>query len=144
MLVKIWQKNEFSETVCPAHWALFIFISTYSFETVKQLDYNWYSHLTRRFSGKAAALGARGTGFNFWLWQVPGSIFGCSFVWFFVLLLLCFYFLSKIHYLSQNFAIPFEMSIYSVYLTYCKIGDRLLGYKDTHLARGPVYMWLLI
>jgi len=26
------------------------------------------------------------------------------------------------------------MSIYIVYLTYCKICDRLLGYKDTDLA----------
>ena len=54
---------------------------------------------------------------------------------FFALLLLCFYFfLSKTHYLSQKYAIPFTMLIYLVYLTYCKICDRLEGYKDTDLA----------
>ena len=29
------------------------------------------------------------------------------------------------HYISENFAIPFAMLIYLVYLTYCKICDRL-------------------
>jgi len=38
------------------------------------------------------------------------------------------------HYLSQNFAIPFAMLIYIVYLTYCKICDQFKGYKDTDLA----------
>jgi len=45
-----------------------------------------------------------------------------------------FIFLSKTHYLSQKFAILFTMLIYLVYLTYCKICDRLQGYKDTDLA----------
>jgi len=79
------RKNEFSETVCPAHWALFIYISTYCVETVKQLDYNRYSHLTRRFSGKTAALSARGPGFNFWLWLGFLSLIFCFVVVVFLL-----------------------------------------------------------
>jgi len=63
----------------------------------------------------------------FWVQEVPGSS-PCSdkgfYVWFFVLLLL-FYFLSKTHYLSQKFAIPFAMLIYLAYLTFCKIYDQL-------------------
>jgi len=64
-----------------------------------------------------------------WLQEVPGSIpiSGKRFyVLFFALLLLCFYFFVKnTHYLSQKFAIPFTKLIYLVYLTYCKICDRL-------------------
>jgi len=54
----------------------------------------------------------------------------------FDLLLLCFYFFVKKqqHYLSQKFAIPFTILIYLVYLRYCKIYDRLEGYKDTDIA----------
>jgi len=52
----------------------------------------------------------------------------------FVLLLLCFTCLAKTHKLSQNAAISFAKLIYLVYLTYCKICDRLRGYKDTDLA----------
>ena len=73
---------------------------------------------TRWFSGNASALGARGPGFN--------PLFRQGFyVSFFALLLLCFTFLTKTHVLSQKFAIPFTMLIYLVYLTYCKICDRL-------------------
>jgi len=50
------------------------------------------------------------------------------------LLLLCFYCLSKTHYLSQHFAILFAMVILQAYLTHCKISDRLSGNKDTDLA----------
>ena len=64
-----------------------------------------------------------------WVQEVPGSIPGSSkgfYVSFFALLLLCFYFFcQKTHYLSHKFAIPFTMLIYLVYLTYCKICDRL-------------------
>jgi len=42
--------------------------------------------------------------------------------------------LSKTHYLSQKFTIPFTILIYLVYLGYCKIYDRLKGYTDTTLA----------
>jgi len=46
-----------------------------------------------------------------------------------------FTFCPKTHYLSHKFAIPFAVLIYLVYITYCKICDRLyLGYKDTDLA----------
>jgi len=48
------------------------------------------------------------------------------FMFHFLLCCCCvFLFLSKTHYLSQKFAIPFTMLIYLVYLTYCKICDRL-------------------
>jgi len=65
-----------------------------------------------------------------WVQDVPGSIPGSDkgfYVWFFVLLLLCFYFfVQKAHYLSKKFAIPFTMLIYLVVLTYWKIFDWLL------------------
>jgi len=71
-----------------------------------------------------------------WLREVPGSIPGSDkylYVWFFVLL--CFYFFCpKKHYLSQNVAISFAMLIYIAYLTFWKMCDLLLGYKDTDLA----------
>ena len=83
------------------------------------LDYNRYSQLTRRCSGNASALGARGPGFNPQLRQG----FLCLI---FVLLLLRFYFFGqKTHYLSQKFAIPFTILFYLVYLTYYNIYDRL-------------------
>ena len=41
---------------------------------------------------------------------------------------------KQTHYLSQTFAIPFTILINLVYLRYCKIYDRLKGYKDTDLA----------
>ena len=50
--------------------------------------------------------------------EEPGSIPGSGkafYVSFFVLLLLCFYFCPKTHYLSQNFAIRFAMLIYLVF-----------------------------
>jgi len=48
------------------------------------------------------------------------------FMFHFLLCCCCvFPFLTKTHYLSQKFAIPFTMLIYLVYLTYCKICDRL-------------------
>jgi len=40
----------------------------------------------------------------------------------------------KTHYLSRNVAIPIAMLIHSIYLTYCKICDRLKGYQDTDIA----------
>jgi len=76
--------------------------------TEKWLDYNQYSQLTRWCSGNASALGARRLGFNPQLRQG-------FYVWFFVLLLLCFYFLSKTHYLSHKFTIPFTILNYLVY-----------------------------
>ena len=51
--------------------------------------------------------------------QVPGSIPGTSkgfYVWFFVFLLLCFYFICpKIHYLVQHFAVSFcNFNLFSI------------------------------
>jgi len=45
-----------------------------------------------------------------------------------------FTFCPLTHYLWQNFANPFAMIIYLVYLTFCRICDWLQGYKDTNLA----------
>ena len=56
--------NPFVENVWPANLALFVYVSTHCVETVKWLDYNRYSPLTRWCSGNASALGARGPGFN--------------------------------------------------------------------------------
>ena len=64
MHVKIVQKNVFDENVWPANLAMFIYVSIHCVETVKWLDYNRYSQLTRWCSGNAYALGARGLGFN--------------------------------------------------------------------------------
>jgi len=51
MHVKILQKNVFVENVWPANLALFVYVSIHCVETVKWLDYNRYSHLTRWCSG---------------------------------------------------------------------------------------------
>ena len=56
--------EKFSETVCPTHWVLFIYISTYWVETVKQLDYN-------RLGGSVERQ-------PLCVQEVPGSIFGCG------------------------------------------------------------------
>ena len=84
------EKNVFDENVWPANLALFIYVSIHCVETVKWLDYNRYSQLTRWCSGSASALRARGPGFNPWLPQGLLCLF-------FVLLLLCFYFFVKKH-----------------------------------------------
>jgi len=73
-----------------------------------------------------------------WVREVPGSIPGSGkgfmfdFLFFVVVYLL--FFVSKTHYLSQKFAIPFTMLIYFVNLTYCKISDWLYWYKDTDIT----------
>ena len=73
-----------------------------------------------------------------WVQELLGSIPSSGkgfYVWIFVLLLLCFYFfVKKNHHLSQKFTIPFTILIYLAYLRYCKIYNRLQGYKDTDLA----------
>jgi len=114
-MLQYYRKNEFVENVWPASLALFIYVSTHCVETVKKLDYNRYSKLTRCCSDNASALGARGPGFNSPLRQA----FLCLI--FFLFCCCCFFFLSKTHYLSQNIEIPFAMLIYLVYLTYCTI-----------------------
>jgi len=65
-----------------------------------------------------------------WVWEVPCSILFCKgvYVWYFVLFC-CDFFFQTTHYLSQNFAIL----IYLVYLTHCKICDRLKEYKGTYI-----------
>ena len=64
LYVKYYRKNVFVENIWPANLALFVYVSTHCVETVKWLDYNGYSQLTRWCSGNASALGARGPGFN--------------------------------------------------------------------------------
>ena len=61
-----------------------------------------------------------------WVQEVPGPIPGsCKdfYVWVLYFLLLCFYFFVQKHIFCHK--IPFTMLIYLVYLTYCKICDRL-------------------
>jgi len=118
-IVKQLQKKVFVENFWPANLALFIYVSTHCVETVKWLDYNRYSQLTRCGSGNASALGARARRFNPRLRQG----FLCLIILFvvFVFLLFC----PKTNYLSQKFAILFTMLIYLVYVTYCKNCDRL-------------------
>jgi len=99
---KYYRKNEFVENIWPANLDLFIYVSTHCVETVKYLDFNRYSQLTRWCSGNASALGARGPGFN----SIP------FYVWFFVLLLLCFYFLFK----NTLFITILCNSLFNVYL----------------------------
>jgi len=64
MHVNYYRKNVFVENVWPANLALFVYVSTHCVETVKWLDYNRYSQLTRWCSGNASALSARGSGFD--------------------------------------------------------------------------------
>jgi len=104
----------------PQIWlCLFTFRPIASKQLVKWLDYNLYSQLTRWRSGNASALGARCPWFNPRLRQ--GFLCLC----FLFVVVMFFTFCPKTHYLSQTFAIPFTMLIYLVYLTYCKICDRL-------------------
>jgi len=138
MHVKILQKNVFVENVWPANLALFIYVSTHCVERVKWLDYNRYSKLTGWCSGKASALGARGPEFNSSLRQGFLCLIFCFVV--VVFLLFC----PKTHYFSQKFPIPFTMLIYVVYLMYCKICDRLWGYKDTDRASLKVVHFSII
>ena len=119
MHVKILQKNVFVENVWPANVALFIYVSTHCVETVKWHDYNRYSQLTRWCSGNA--FGCKRSGVQF---PAPARVF-CLIFCFVVVVFYIFFLQKKTHYLSQKFAIPFTMLIYLVYLTYCKIGDRL-------------------
>jgi len=102
---------------CLARKVGFVYLRFDPLRRNSNMAHNRYSQLTRRCSSNASALGARGLGFNPRLRQ--GFLF-------FVLLLLCFYFYcSKTHCLLQKFAISFAMLIYLIYLTYCKICDRL-------------------
>jgi len=116
MHVQYYRKNVFVENVWSTNFALFIYISTHCVETVKWLNYNRYSQLTRWCSGNASAFGARGPGCNAGLQQGFFCLFFC-----FVVVVVFLLFCPKTHYLSQMFAIPFTMLIYLVYLTYCKI-----------------------
>jgi len=65
-----------------------------------------------------------------WVQEVPGSIPGSRkgfYVSFFALFVVVVFllFVNKTQDLSHKFAIPFTMLIYLLYLTYCKIYDRL-------------------
>jgi len=87
---KYYRKSAFVKNVWPVNSALFIYVSTHCFETVKWPYYNRYSQLTRWYNGYTSVLGARGPGFNSQLWL---GFF--MFDFFVLLLLLCFYFLSQ-------------------------------------------------
>ena len=105
------------QNVWPANSALFICVSTHCVETVKQLDYNRFSELTRWCRCYASDLGARGPGFNSrlrqgFLWVLLFFLLFCCFCcfccccycWCSVLLFV------QIHiYLSQNCAIPLHL-----------------------------------
>jgi len=106
-------KNNTEKCICwkclARNLALFIYVSTHCVGKVKWLDFNRYSQLTRWCSGNASALGARCPGFNPQLRQE------------FLCLIFCFFcccvftFLSKTHYLSQKFAIPFfNFNLFSI------------------------------
>ena len=72
-----------------------------------------------------------------WVREVRGSIPGSRkgfYVWFFLFCCCVFTCLSKTTLFVTNLAISFAMLNYLVYLTYCKIYDRLYRYKDTDLA----------
>ena len=118
-MLKYYRKNAFVENVWPANLALFIYLSTHCLETVKWLDYNRYCQLTRWYSGIASALGARGPGFNPRIRQGFLCFIFCFVVAVFLL------FCQKHSICHKKIAIPFTMLIYLVYLTYCKICDRL-------------------
>jgi len=117
MHVKYNKKNEFVVNVWPANSALFIYVSTHCVETVDSVV-QW----------QRIRLGCKRYRVQF---PAPARVF-----MFYILFCCCFVFTvcQKTHYLSQNVAIPFSLWIYLVYLTYCKICDRLYGYKDTDLA----------
>ena len=89
MHVQIVQKNVFDENVWRANLALCIYVSIHCVETVKWLDYNRYSQLTRWCSGSTSVLGARGPGFSS---RLPQGFFCCFFCLIVVLFSL---FLSK-------------------------------------------------
>jgi len=103
---------------CLARKFGFVCLRFASKQLITWLDYNRYSQLTRWCSGNASALGARAPGFN----PAPARVF-----MFDVLFCCCCVFIlcPKTHYLSQQFAIRFTILFYLVYLTYCKICDRL-------------------
>jgi len=115
---KILQKNLLKMSGPQIWLCLFVYVSTHCVETVKWLDYNRYSQLTRWCCGNASALGARGPGFNPRLRQGFLCLIFCFVV--VVFLPSC----PKTHYLSEKFAILFTMLICLVYLTYCNICDQ--------------------
>ena len=96
IVVHAWKnitKKCICENVWPANLALFVYFSTHCVETVKWLDYNRYSKLTRWCSGNASAFGARVPGFK------PRSDKG-FYVWFFLFCSCCVLrFCPKTHYL---------------------------------------------
>ena len=99
------QNKVYVENVWPANLALFIYVSTHCIETVKWLDFNRYSQLTRWCCGNASALCARGPRFNPRLRQ---RFFLCLIY----LLLLWFYFFDQKHIICQKVC----NSIYNVIL----------------------------
>ena len=106
MHVKYYRKDVFVENVWPANLALFVYVSTHCVVTVKWLDYNRYSQLTRWCSGNASALGARGPGFNPRLRQG------------FLCLIFCFVVVVLLLFLSKNtlFIAKYCNSFYNVNL----------------------------
>jgi len=119
MHVKKIHKNVFVEIVWPANLALFVPVSTHCVETIKWLDYNRHSQLTRWCSGNASALGARGPGFNPRLRQGFLCLIFCFVV--VVFLLFC-----PKHIIYHKRLQLLTILFYLVYLTYCKICDTIV------------------
>ena len=69
MHVKYCRKIDFVEHVWSKNSAMFTYVSTHCVETVKQLDYNWYSQLTRWYSGTVVT-------HLIWVQEFPDSIPG--------------------------------------------------------------------
>ena len=103
--------------------------------TFRPIASKWLNNLTT--IDTLSWLGGAEVMYPLWVWKVPGSIPGSGKgfdVRFFLFCCFCaFIFCPKPHDLLQNFAIPFAMLLDLVYLLYCKICDRLQGYKDTDL-----------
>jgi len=96
-------KSIFVENVWLANLALFNYVSAHCVETVKWLDYNQYSQLTRWCSGNASALGAKGPGFN------PGPGRGLMFDFLFLFVVFLLFFVQKhiIFYKCLQFLLQF-------------------------------------
>ena len=110
LLPYIWKtaKYIFVENVCDANLALFIYVLTHCVETVKWLDYNRNSQLTRWLQWLRIRFWCENSRVQF---PAMVFIFDFLFCYCWVFLLFC----PKTEYLSKHFAISFAMLLYLVY-----------------------------